>query len=435
MNPESTTVCLALGLCESIAVRRLKDRRSRPKKRKGIKVMSTTETAKRRVSEKAGRFTESVIREMTREAMKHGAVNLSQGFPDFPAPEEIKRAAQEAIAEDINQYAITWGAKDFREAIAEKTKWYLGLDVDPEREITVTCGSTEGMIAAMMATVDPGEEVVLFEPFYENYAPDAILSGARPRYVPLRAPDWTFDREELRAAFGERTKAIILCNPNNPTGKVFTREEMEFIASLCREHDALCFTDEIYEHILYPREDRTVEHISMAQLEGMRERTVVVNSMSKTYSVTGWRVGYVIAPPDITSAVRKVHDFLTVGAAAPLQSAGAFALRLPPAYYEQLQSDYQRRRDVLVPVLEESGFGVFRPDGAYYIMTDIRAFGFRDDIEFTRFLVREIGVAVVPGSSFYSRPELGASQVRFCFCKKDETLEAAAERLQKLQKS
>ena len=398
--------------------------------------MATPETAKRsRVSEKAGRFTESVIREMTREAMKHGAVNLSQGFPDFPAPEEIKRAAQEAIAEDINQYAITWGAKDFREAIAEKTKWYLGLDVDPEREITVTCGSTEGMIAAMMATVDPGEEVVLFEPFYENYAPDAILSGARPRYVPLRAPDWTFDREELRAAFGERTKAIILCNPNNPTGKVFTREEMEFIASLCREHDALCFTDEIYEHILYPREDRTVEHISMAQLEGTRERTVVVNSMSKTYSVTGWRVGYVIAPPDITSAVRKVHDFLTVGAAAPLQSAGAFALRLPPAYYEQLQSDYQRRRDVLVPVLEESGFRVFRPDGAYYIMTDIRAFGFRDDIEFTRFLVREIGVAVVPGSSFYSRPELGASQVRFCFCKKDETLEAAAERLQKLQKS
>jgi aspartate/methionine/tyrosine aminotransferase len=396
--------------------------------------MSTPETAKRRVSEKAGRFTESVIREMTREALRHGAVNLSQGFPDFPAPEEIKRAAQEAIAADINQYAITWGAKDFREAIAEKTRRYLGLDVDPEREITVTCGSTEGMIAAMMACVDPGEEVVLFEPFYENYAPDAILSGAQPRYVPLRAPDWTFDREELRAAFGERTKAVILCNPNNPTGKVFTREEMEFIAGLCREHDALCFTDEIYEHIIYPREDRAMEHISMAQLEGMRERTVVVNSMSKTYSVTGWRVGYVIAPPDITSAVRKVHDFLTVGAAAPLQRAGAFALRLPPAYYEQLQRDYQRRRDMLVPALEDVGFGVFRPDGAYYVMTDIRPFGFRDDIEFTRFLVREIGVAVVPGSSFYSRPELGSTQVRFCFCKKDETLEAAAERLQKLQK-
>ncbi|HST51020.1 MAG TPA: aminotransferase class I/II-fold pyridoxal phosphate-dependent enzyme [Pyrinomonadaceae bacterium] len=396
--------------------------------------MSSTGAAKRsRVSAKAGRFTESVIREMTREAMKHGAVNLSQGFPDFPAPEEIKRAAARAIADDVNQYAITWGAKDFRDAIAEKTRWYLGFDVDPEAEITVTCGSTEGMIAAMMATVDPGEEVVVFEPFYENYAPDAILSGATPRYVPLRAPDWTFDREELRAAFNERTKAVILCNPNNPTGKVFTREDMEFIATLCREFDALCFTDEIYEHILYPREGREVSHISMAQVEGMRGRTVVVNSMSKTYSVTGWRVGYVLAPPDITSAIRKVHDFLTVGAAAPLQRAGAFALRLPPAYYDALQRDYQRRRDMLVPILEESGFKVFRPDGAYYAMTDISAFGFGDDVEFTRFLVREIGVAVVPGSSFYSRPELGARQVRFCFCKKDETLDAAAERLQKLR--
>ncbi|MDT5295074.1 MAG: hypothetical protein QOJ76_1954 [Acidobacteriota bacterium] len=397
--------------------------------------MATPEAAKRsRVSEKASRFTESVIREMTREAIKYGAVNLSQGFPDFPAPEDIKRAAQEAIADDVNQYAITWGAKDFRDAICEKSKTYLGLDVDPETEITVTCGSTEGMIAAMMATVDPGEEVVVFEPFYENYAPDAVLSGATPRYVPLRAPDWTFDPDELRAAFNERTKAVILCNPNNPTGKVFTREEMEFIADLCREFDALCFTDEIYEHIVYPREDREVEHISMAQLAGMRERTVVVNSMSKTYSVTGWRVGYVLAPPVITSAVRKVHDFLTVGAAAPLQRAGAFALRMPPAYYAELQREYLRRREMLLPVLEEAGFGVFRPDGAYYIMTDISRFGFRNDVEFTRFLVREIGVACVPGSSFYSRPELGAHQVRFCFCKKDETLEAAAERLQKLQK-
>jgi len=396
--------------------------------------MSSTEAARRRrVSQKAERFTESVIREMTREAMKHGAVNLSQGFPDFPAPEDVKRAAAEAIADDVNQYAITWGAKDFRDAIAEKTKWYLGLDVDPEAEITVTCGSTEGMIAAMMATVDPGEEVVVFEPFYENYAPDAVLSGATPRYVPLRAPEWTFDREELRAAFNERTKAVILCNPNNPTGKVFTRDEMEFVASLCREFDALCFTDEIYEHILYPREGAEVSHISMAQLEGMRDRTVVVNSMSKTYSVTGWRVGYVIAPADITGAVRKVHDFLTVGAAAPLQRAGAYALRLPPSYYEQLQSDYQRRRDMLVPILEEAGFKVFRPDGAYYVMTDISAFGFRDDVEFTRHLVREVGVACVPGSSFYSRPELGSQQVRFCFCKKDSTLEEAAERLARLK--
>ncbi|HEU4596207.1 MAG TPA: aminotransferase class I/II-fold pyridoxal phosphate-dependent enzyme [Pyrinomonadaceae bacterium] len=389
---------------------------------------------KSHVSRKASRFTESVIREMTREAMRHGAVNLSQGFPDFPAPADLKRAAAEAIESDVNQYAITWGAKDFRDAIAEKTKWFLGLDVDPETELTVTCGSTEGMIAAMMATVDPGEEVVIFEPFYENYAPDAILSDATPRYVPLRAPDWTFDREELRAAFNERTKAVILCNPNNPTGKVFTREEMEFVAALCQEFDALCFTDEIYEHILYPRAGREVAHISMAQLPGMRERTVVVNSMSKTYSVTGWRVGYVLAPPAITAAVRKVHDFLTVGAAAPLQRAGAYALRLPPAYYEELQREYERRRDMLLPVLEDVGFGVFRPDGAYYVMTDISAFGFADDIEFTRHLVREVGVACVPGSSFYSRPELGARQVRFCFCKKDDTLQAAAERLQKLKK-
>src|SRR5918997_1784315 len=386
------------------------------------------------VSQKASRFTESVIREMTREAIKHGAVNLSQGFPDFPAPAEIKEAAMRAIDADVNQYAITWGARDFREAIAEKAKWYLGLDVDPETELTVTCGSTEGMIAAMMATVDPGEEVVLFEPFYENYAPDAILSDARPRYVPLRAPDWTFDRDELRATFNKKTKAIIVCNPNNPTGKVFTREEMEFIAGLCQEFDALCFTDEIYEHIIYPREGREVAHISMAQLPGMRERTVVVNSMSKTYSVTGWRVGYCIAPPEITSAVRKVHDFLTVGAAAPLQRAGVYALRLPPDYYAELQREYERRRDMLLPVLEDVGFKVFRPDGAYYVMTDISAFGFADDLEFTRHLIRQVGVACVPGSSFYSLPELGARQVRFCFCKKDETLRAAADRLRKLQK-
>ncbi|MBD0326366.1 MAG: aminotransferase class I/II-fold pyridoxal phosphate-dependent enzyme [Pyrinomonadaceae bacterium] len=390
-------------------------------------------TLNRHVSQKARLFTESVIREMTREALKYGAVNLSQGFPDFAAPEEIKRVAMQAIADDVNQYAITWGARDFREAIARKTKWYLGLDVDPETELTVTCGSTEGMIAAMMATVDPGEEVVLFEPFYENYAPDAILSDARPRYVSLRAPDWSFDREELRAAFNEKTKAIIICNPNNPTGKVFTRDELEFIASLCKEFDALCFTDEIYEHILYPRDDKEVAHISMAQLEGMRERTVIVNSMSKTYSVTGWRVGYVLAPPEITGAIRKVHDFLTVGAAAPLQAAGAFALQLPSHYYEKLQADYRARRDLLVPALEAAGFRTFRPDGAYYIMTDISDFNFKSDVEFTRHLIRDIGVACVPGSSFYSRPEMGAQQVRFCFCKRDETLNAAAERLTKLR--
>lgn len=395
--------------------------------------IATIKTKHRHVSQKASLFTESVIREMTREALKHSAVNLSQGFPDFSAPEDIKRAAQQAIADDVNQYAITWGAKPFRDAIAAKTKWNLNLDIDPETEITVTCGSTEGMIAAMMATVDPQEEVIVFEPFYENYAPDAILSDAKAVHVPLRAPDWSFDRKELCAAFNSRTKAIIICNPNNPTGKVFTREELEFIAALCIEHDALCFTDEIYEHILYPREDAEIKHISMAQIEGMRERTVIVNSMSKTYSVTGWRVGYCIAPSQITSAIRKVHDFLTVGAAAPLQAAGAYALSLPPTYYEHLQKDYEARRDLLLPVLEKAGFKTYRPDGAYYIMTDISEFGFANDIEFTRHLIQEIGVACVPGSSFYSDSSLGAQQVRFCFCKKDETLLKAAERLEKLR--
>ena len=396
--------------------------------------MTTPALSKHRhVSQKANLFTESVIREMTREALKNGAVNLSQGFPDFAAPEDIKRVAMKAIEDDVNQYAITWGARDFREAIARKTKQYLGLEVDPETELTVTCGSTEGMIAAMMATVDPGDEVVVFEPFYENYAPDAILSDAKPRYVSLRPPDWSFDRDELRATFNSKTKAIIICNPNNPTGKVFTGDEMEFIAGLCREFDALCFTDEIYEHILYPREGAEIRHISMAQIEGMRERTVIVNSMSKTYSVTGWRVGYCIAPPEITSGIRKVHDFLTVGAAAPLQAAGAYALSLPPEYYDRLQSEYRERRDLLLPVLQNAGFVTYRPDGAYYIMTDISGFGFANDVEFTRHLIREVGVACVPGSSFFSVPERGAQQVRFCFCKKDETLQLAAERLQKLQ--
>jgi aspartate/methionine/tyrosine aminotransferase len=396
--------------------------------------MSTAAISKiRHISRKAQQFTESVIREMTREALKYGAVNLSQGFPDFAAPEDVKRVAMQAIADDINQYAITWGAKDFRDASARKTKWYLGLEIDPETEITVTCGSTEGMIAAMMATVDPEEEVIVFEPFYENYAPDAILSDARPRYVPLRAPDWSFDHQELRAAFNSKTKAIIVCNPNNPTGKVFTRAEMEFIAGLCSEFDVLCFTDEIYEHILYPREDARVAHLSMAQIEGMRDRTVIVNSLSKTYSVTGWRVGYCIASPEITGAVRKVHDFLTVGAAAPLQAAGAYALSLPPSYYDRLQAEYHARRDLILPELERAGFKTFSPDGAYYIMTDITDFGFKDDIEFTRHLIRDVGVACVPGSSFYSDPALGSQQVRFCFCKKDETLLLAAERLGKLR--
>jgi aminotransferase len=402
--------------------------------------MSTLEAPSQRVSQKAARFTESVIREMTREAMKHGAVNLSQGFPDFPAPPEIKEAAARAIAADVNQYAITWGAKDLRDAIAEKAGWYLGLDVDPEREITVTCGSTEAMIAAMMSTVDAGDEVIVLEPFYENYGPDAILSDATPRYVPLRGPGWTFDRAELAAAFNDRTRAIILCNPNNPTGKVFTRDEMEFVAGLCVEHDVLCFSDEIYEHILYPGPGRPVEHRSMAQMPGMRERTVVINSMSKTYSVTGWRVGWAIAPAGLTSAIRKVHDFLTVGAAAPLQAAGAYALRMPRGYYDDLAAAYLRRRDLLCGVLRDAGFRFSDPDGAYYVMTDIGAFahlGHANDVEFTRYLVREVGVACVPGSSFYCADhvrELGGDrQVRFCFCKTDETLNAAAERFARLR--
>jgi aspartate/methionine/tyrosine aminotransferase len=386
--------------------------------------------SKSRVSQKAASFTESVIREMSREAVKYGAVNLGQGFPDWETPADIKQKAQEAIAANHNQYAVTWGVKEFRDGIAAKTKWFLGMDIDPETEITVTCGSTEGMIAAALATIDPGDEVVVFDPYYENYMPDTIISGAAPRFVPLYRTDegFVFDRDELRAAFSEKTKAIIICNPNNPTGKVYTRDEMEFIAGLCIEFDALCFTDEIYEHILYG----DAEHVCMATLPGMRERTVVVNSLSKTYSVTGWRVGYCIAPPDINGAIRKVHDFLTVGAANPLQHAGAYAMSLPPSYYDDLRIDYQKRRDFIVPVLRDAGFKCDSPAGAYYVMADITDFGFANDIEFTKHLIREIGVAVVPGSSFYKTREMGSQMVRFCFCKKDETLEAAAEKLAKL---
>jgi len=391
---------------------------------------------RQRISRKAASFTESVIREISREAVKYGAVNLGQGFPDWETPQEIKQAAIDAVLADHNQYAVTWGVKEFREAIARKTMAYLGLDIDPESEITVTCGSTEGMIAAMMATVDAGDEVVLFEPFYENYGPDSILADATPRYVPLYRTEegFVFDKEQLAAAFGPRTRAIILCHPNNPTGKVFTADELEFIADLCRTHNAYCFTDEIYEHIIYGVDGQPPKpHVSIATLPGMRERTVIVNSLSKTYSVTGWRVGYCIAPEDLTSAIRKVHDFLTVGAANPLQRAGAFAMSLPPEYYTSLEMEYRRKRDFLVPVLREAGFHCDYPEGAYYVMADISEFGFANDIAFTSHLVREIGVAVVPGSSFYSDEAKGSQLVRFCFCKRDETLEAAAERLAKLR--
>ena len=386
------------------------------------------------LSGKVERFTESVIREMTRQAMLYGAVNLAQGFPDFAAPREIKESAQEAIAGDVNQYAITWGAKSLRDAISRKMKSSYALSIDPEREITVCCGSTEAMISTLLAVCNAGDEVIIFEPFYENYGPDSILSGAKPRFVKLHPPasgdaEWTFDERELRTAFHRNTKAIILNTPNNPTGKVFNRSELELIRDLCVEFNVLAITDEIYEHILYDG----AEHICIATLDGMRDRTVVINGMSKTYSVTGWRVGWTVASPEITSAIRKVHDFMTVGAPAPLQEAGAVALGLPGPYYEQLAANYLKRRERLMPALEQAGFRCFRPRGAYYVMTDISAFGFANDVEFAAYLVREVGIACVPGSSFYKHPKDGAQQVRFAFCKKPETLDEAALRLEKLR--
>jgi len=395
----------------------------------------TSAPPKQFLSDKVGFFNESVIRDMTRQAALYGAVNLAQGFPDFPAPAEIKLAAQEAIADDVNQYAITWGSKNLRNAIARHMQEWQGISVDPETQITVCCGSTEAMISTLLATCNQGDEVVIFEPFYENYGPDSILSGAKPRFVKLRPPatddgEWTFDERELRVAFHSGTKAIIVNTPNNPTGKVFTRAELELIRDLCVEFNVLAITDEIYEHILY---DGT-QHISIATLDGMQERTVTINGMSKTFSVTGWRVGWTVAPPAITNAIRKVHDFLTVGAPAPLQEAGAVALGMPADYYLKLAEGYCQRRDRLKPALTEAGFRCFRPRGAYYVMTDISGFGFADDLEFTKYLVKEIGVAAVPGSSFYRDPKDGARQVRFAFCKKDETLDEAANRLGKLRK-
>ena len=405
--------------------------------------MTATDIARRMLSAKAEKFTESVIREMTRLALKHNAVNLSQGFPDFAAPEVIKEAARQAISDDINQYAITWGAKALRDAIVEKFEHTQGIRLDPEREITICCGSTEAMMSAMMAIINPGDEIVVFEPYYENYGPDAILSGATPRFVKMKPPTnendvWSYDQDELAATFGPKTKAIILNTPNNPTGKVFTRAELEFIRDLCVRWNAYCVTDEIYEHILY---DGT-EHITMARIDGMRERTIVINGMSKTYSVTGWRVGWAIAPAETTAAIRKVHDFLTVGAAAPLQQAGATALKQPQAYYDKLAVTYAEKRARLLKILTASGFKVYKPRGAYYIMTDISAFPDPDpkrfpaatrDVRFAKYLVEEIGVASVPGSSFYNDANDGATQVRFTFCKKEETLAAAEQRLAKLR--
>ncbi len=387
-------------------------------------------SVKQMISSKPLQFTESVIREMTRQALLHNAVNLSQGFPDFPAPPEIKAAAIRAIEADVNQYSITWGSKNLRYAIAQRLSRLTGMSFDPETEVTVCCGSTEGMIASLMATINPGDEVIIFEPFYENYNPDAILSGAIRRYVRLQAPDWTFNARELEAAFNANTKAIIINTPNNPTGKVFSEEELQLIAGLCQKWDCLAITDEIYDHILYDNS----RHVRMLALQGMRDRTITINSLSKTFSVTGWRVGYVVAARELSSAVRKVHDFLTVGAAHPLQEAGAFALQLDDTYYRELQSKYAERRNTLLQILKESGFRCHRPLGAYYIMTDIHDFGFPSDIEFAQHLVRDIGVAAVPGSSFYRESKDGEQQIRFCFCKKDETLQEAGRRLRNLRK-
>ncbi len=381
-------------------------------------------------SDRTVHFTESVIREMTRLIQfYHGnrGVNLAQGFPDFPAPQIVKDAACEAIQRDINQYAITWGSKTLRDAIARKTKRFAGADVDPETEITVTCGATEAMMAALMAVVNPGDEVIVLSPFYENYWPDAVLSGATPRYVTLHEPDWRIDLDELSSAFNRATKAIIINTPNNPTGKVFSREELQAIADLCIEHNVVAITDEIYEHLVY-----TGQHQYLFTFPGMRDRTITISGISKTYSLTGWRIGYIIASQEITSAVRKVHDFLTVGAAAPLQEAAAVALSLPDEYYAELLAAYRQRRDLLLDILTRAGFRCYKPDGAYYIMTDISDFGFDSDVEMAHYLVKEIGVAAVPGSSFYHKPELGRNKLRFAFCKKLDTLYRAGELLSKL---
>jgi aminotransferase len=381
-------------------------------------------------SDRIGEFRESVIREMTRLALLRGAVNLAQGFPDFPAPAEIKAAAQQAIAEDWNQYPITWGMKPLRDAICESYQRFYGLHIDAEREVTVCCGATEGMIATLLALLNPGDEVVIFEPFYENYWPDSQLSGAVCRYVPLRPPEWTFDAVELRAAFGPRTRAVILNTPNNPTGVVFSRDQVKVLVELCEEFDALLITDEIYEHIVFDGE-KHVPPISLGA--AARERCVVVNSLSKTFSVTGWRVGWVIAPPELTASIRKVHDFLTVGAPTPLQRAGVAALRMPDSYFAELAAAYEIRRNRMLAILENAGLRCHIPKGAYYIMCGIDGFDFRDDVVFCRHLIEEIGVAAVPGSSFFSDPAAGRKLVRFCFAKTEATLELARDRLARLK--
>lgn len=370
-------------------------------------------------------FAPSVIREMTRLSFEFGAINMSQGFPDFPCPTEIKEAAARAIFEDQNQYTVTWGLPELRDAIAAKAVTFNGLQADGDRNVTVTCGASEGMVAALLSIVNPGDEVIVFEPFFETYVPDIYLCGATPVFVPLYAPTFQFDPEELRRAFTKKTRVILINTPNNPTGHVLSRAELEVIAELCQEHDVIAISDEIYEYLTYDG----VRHISLATLPGMADRTITVSGLSKTYSITGWRLGYVVASERLTHDVRQVHDFIAVCAPAPLQRAALTALALPESYYDHLRAGYTRRRQILMDSLTEAGFGVRPPEGTYFLMADIRPLGFDDDDKLARWMVRELGVAAVPGSSFYQRGELGRSQLRFAFCKQDQTLAAVAERL------
>ncbi len=382
-----------------------------------------------RLSQRVQRFPESVIREMTRVAEAHGAINLSQGFPDFDPPREVVRAAQLALENGHNQYSTTWGAPELREAVARRAKAFNGIDADPEANLVVTCGSTEAMMAAMLSLVNPGDEVVVFEPFYENYGPDAVMSGAVPRYVRMAWPDWRIDEEALKAAFSRKTKAVIVNTPNNPTGKVYSRDELRLLADLCADHDAVAVTDEIYEHIVYDGR----RHVSLATLGDMAERTITINGLSKTYSATGWRVGWAIAPRTLADAMRRIHDFLTVGAPHPLQIGAAAALALPESYYADLARMYRAKRDRFVRGLRSVGLDCREPDGAYYVMADISRFPFADDWAFAMYLVERLGVATVPGSSFFGVPEDGARYVRFMFSKRDETLEEALRRLEPLK--
>ena len=378
-----------------------------------------------RTARRTQTFTESVIREMTRVAREYDAVNLAQGFPDFPAPDVLKDAAIEAIRADVNQYAITWGAPRLRQALAAKYSAFYGMEVDPDREVTVTCGATEAMAAVMLAVIDPGDEVIVLEPFYENYGPDAILSSAKPVFLRLDAPGYRLERARLEAAITPATKAIILNSPNNPTGRVFDREELDAVAALCLQHDLIAITDEIYEHIYYRG-----EHLPLATFPGMSGRTVTVSGLSKTFSVTGWRVGTIVAPPDLTDAIRKVHDFLTVGAPAPLQEACAAGIeRLGRDYYDGLAAEYRERGVVLVDALRQAGFRCELPEGAYYVLADFSALGDEDDTTFAKRLARDAGVASVPGSSFFGAPGRGSNLIRFAFCKRMETLHEAGERL------